>query len=513
MKKILLKNANIVSGDGTTPAYKADMLVEGQRITKIDKNLRCENARQIDLAGDYLTPGFIDAHSHLDLAYFLPDGLNGKLQQGVTSELTGQCGLGVHPMPLRLQAEFRSGLLIGDLPIEWSWEGSLEYLSALKKAGLPINNAPAISHGVLRYSQQQDNNLPLSPKEIENICFLAEEGFKAGIKLLSFGFIYLPALYYQQKEVLVLLKVAARHGAIACVHMKSESDKIVAALLEIATLAKEANCQLHISHLKIIGEKHAKVLPEIFEILDKFDLSFDNYFYNNGCTLLASLIPPELMNSKGLEASCQELKNPQFRQVVKNAIEKNKSSLPWDNLYKFLGAKNIYIDSLEKNKEFIGKNLSELKLAEDPLESMLLLLAQEKGHILMKDYFSSIALTEQILAHPRSVISTDSLPLSTHPRGFVTFPRILKKAVFEKKLLSIEEAIYKMSGKTVQIFGLKERGLIKEGYFADLVSFSPDVDYQGREVKNLNWVMVNGCLQKEDGKLLAKKNCGKLLLN
>ncbi len=510
--KILLKNGTIVNGDGKTPAFRADLLVDGQRIAKIGENLRCEGALQLDLAGDYLTPGFIDAHSHLDLAYFVPDGLAGKLQQGITSELTGQCGLGVHPMPKNLQAKFRKGLLIGDLPIKWNWESSAEYLQALQNTGLSINNAPAISHGVLRYTQQQDSNLPLSDQQIEKICELAEAGFCQGIKFLTFGFIYLPALYYRKNEVLALLKVAAAHGAIACVHLKSESDKILQALSEIATLASQAGCRLHISHLKIIGRDHAKFLPEIFALLEKFDLTFDNYFYNNGCTLLASLLPPEFMDPCGLEATCQKLHDSHFRQKIKNAIEKNESALPWDNLYKFLGAENIYIDSLGKNTKFIGKNLAELQLADDPLESMLLLLAQEKGHILMKDYFCSLKVTQQILQHPRGVFSTDSLPLSTHPRGFVTFPRILKKAVFSQKLLSLEEAIYKMSGKTAEIFGLEKRGKIKEGYYADLVSFSPQIGYHQKEVENLNLVIVNGVLAKSFGKMLPNKKTGKILL-
>ncbi len=511
--KILLKNGTIVNGDGKTPAYRADVLVDGEQIAKIGENLSCDDALQIDLAGDYLTPGFIDAHSHCDLAYFVPDGLAGKIQQGITSELTGQCGLGVHPMPFALQAQYRHGLLIGDLPIEWQWESSSGYLRALEKAGLPINNAPAISHGVLRYTQLGDSSSALDSRQISNICKLAEEGFQAGIKLLTFGFIYLPALYYRQEEVKALLAVAARHDVVACVHMRSESDKIVEGLQEIASMAAQAKCRLHISHLKIIGREHSKFLPQVFELLEKFSLTFDNYFYNNGCTLLASLIPPELMDAKGLEATCEKLKTQRFRDLVKTKIEENQSTLPWDNLYKFLGAKNIYIDSLEENRQFIGKNLKELAMDSDPLESMLLLLAAEKGHILMKDYFCLPELTEKILLHPSGVISTDSLPLSTHPRGFVTFPRILKKAVFQKRLLTLEEAVHKMSGKSAKIFGLEKRGEIKEGNYADLVSFASGIDYHGKEVENLKLVMVNGSIMKKDGQILPSDNRGKILLN
>ena len=510
--KTLIKNATIINGDGVTSPYLSDLLIRDKLIEKIDKNITLPNVKTFDLKGDYLTPGFIDSHSHYDLAYFTKDLLHSKIQQGITTEITGQCGLGVHPMPRNLQAQFRSNLLIGDLPIEWNWESTWEYLDALQKSGLAINNVPSVAHGVLRYTQAQDRNLALTDKQIKTICELAEEGFRTGIKTLSFGFIYLPALYYRKEEVKSLLEVAAKYNIVASVHMKSESNKIVEALTEIASLTSQANCQLHISHLKIIGKKHAKFLPEIFQLIEKHNLTFDTYFYNNGCTLLASLIPPELIDKQGLEATCEKLKSRNFRETVQKAIEKNSSSLPWDNLYKFLGAENIFIDSLKKNKHLIGKNLSEIPMGKNPLEAMILLLAEEKGHILMKDYFSSEETAEKILLHPKGVFSTDTLPLSTHPRGFVAFPRILKQAVFQKRLMPIETAIHKMCGYPAKIFGLEKRGLIKENYYADLVSFSDKIDYEGKEVKNLDLVIINGTPVKIGNRILKVKG-GKILLN
>ncbi len=511
--KILIKNANIINGDGVTPPYLSDLLIVDELIEKIEKNIKLQDDITFDLKGNYLTPGFIDSHSHYDLAYFTDDLLHSKIQQGITTEITGQCGLGVHPMPKSLQPQFRNSLLIGDLPIDWSWESSAEYLSALQKNRLAINNVPSIAHGVLRYTQTRDQNLPLTDEQIKNICELAEVGFRAGIKILSFGFIYLPALYYRKNEVKALLEVAAKYDVIVSVHMKSESDKIVKALTEIASLANQAHCQLHISHLKIIGNEHAKFLPEIFALIEKHNLTFDTYFYNNGCTLLASLIPPELMDARGLEVTCERLKDKDFRELVQKTVEKNSSTLPWDNLYKFLGAKNILIDSLEINKHLIGKNLTEIPLGKNPLEAMLLLLAEEKGHILMKDYFSTEEVAEKILVHPKGVFSTDSLPLSTHPRGFVTFPRILKQAVFQKKILPLETAIYKMSEYPAKIFGLEKRGLIKEKYYADLVSFSDKIDYEGKEVKNLDLVIINGSPVKIEGQIKRGIKQGKILLN
>jgi len=509
--KILLQNAQIVDGTGKKDVYLSDLLIEDDKIAKIGNFTGGHYDKVIDLEKKYLSPGFIDAHSHTELAYLLPNGLKGKIAQGVTSEINGQCGLGIFPIEKNLQEKFRKNLIIGRAKTTWPWQTTKEFLTLYDKMGLESNMLPSIGHGVLRYNILQDKNQAMSPYQIKQMVALAEDAFRNGIKILTFGFIYVPALFYHIKEIKALIAVASRYHIIVSVHLESESDKIVASLTKMIDLTKNTNCTLNISHLKIIGDMHQHKLPKIFELIEKNKLSFDSYPFNYGSTTLFSLIPPEFLDKRGIKYTLENLSSPKVRKQIENAINLNKFLLPWDNLLKFLGPENIFIDSLEKNKTYIGKNLAELD-SSNPIDFMLKLLVQEQGNILMRDIFMPKESVYKIFSHPNGVVSTDSIISSSHPRNFITFPKILADYVFRKKHVTLEKAIHKMTGKTAEIFGIKKRGVIRKGYFADLVVFSKDISYHDDRVQGLEYVFVNGKIKLEKGKYHQIKS-GELLLS
>lgn len=502
---LLIKNAQIIDGSGAPP-FTSDLLIEQQRISKIAPKLQCEAKQILDAQGLWLTPGFIDVHSHTDLAPFIHQGFKAKALQGITTELTGPCGLGVAPLDKALQAEVREQLIIGNGHLDWHWDDLPSYFQSLQLHGLELNLSPFLPHGLLRYQICQGDSSPMNAKQRSQLAELADQGLRDGARGISLGLIYHPALFANRQELLTLAQVAGEHNKPLVVHMRSESDEIIEALQEMIALSKEAGCQLHISHLKLIGRRNASKLPRLLELIDQHQLTFDQYPYHYGSTTLFSILPPALLRRYPMSELLEQLKQPGLRQEVKAWFTEQilpEAGEPWDNLPALLGWDNILISEVQSQASqcFIGLNV--LQCAEltgqDATEFVLDLLIAERGNVRMIDYFMEESLVEQIFQHPRGMIGTDTLlGGQLHPRVHGSFPRILHQFVQQKKLLPIESAIHKMTGLSASTFNIKERGLIKEGYKADLALFGSDfkdqacIETPDRAATGLNWLWVNG---------------------
>ncbi len=510
--RVLIRNAQIIDGSGL-PAYPGELLIENSLIRQISPAISTPADQIVDAGGRWLTPGFIDVHSHTDLAPFIAEGFKAKVLQGITTELTGPCGLGVAPLSRDLQAEVRERLIIGNGQLPWNWDDLPSYFHALDQRGLELNLSPFLPHGLLRYQICRGDSAPMNRAQLVELERLADQGLSDGARGISLGLIYHPALFAERDELLTLAKVAGHHHKPLVVHMRSESDEIIEALEEMIALSQEAGCQLHISHLKLIGQRNASKLPRLLHLIDEHGLTFDQYPYHYGSTTLFSILPPALLRRYPMQALLQALTEPALRQEVDDWFAERirpEAGEPWDNLPALLGWDNILITEVEsaESQRFIGLNVNQCAALCDqkPVAFVLDLLIHERGNVRMIDYFMDEALVERIFRHPRGLIGTDTLlGGQLHPRVHGTFPRILHDFVQQKQLLPIEAAIHKMTGLSASTFNLERRGLIKEGYQADLALFGTDfrdratVTAPEQPATGLDWLWINGQAKIQNG--------------
>lgn len=535
--KTLITNGIIVDGTGRSP-YLGEVLISDDLISEVREYSVREYSQQysqnqllgevrvdqlIDAERAYITPGFIDLHSHADLMYFMEAGLKPKIMQGVTTEVIGQCGLGVAPLTKEKQAAWRENLVIGNPAVDWNWETISEYLAALKNSGLENNLVPFVGHGVLRYHLKTEQAKPLTATDQKKLYNLTTRAFAEGASGLSLGLIYFPAIFADQNELAVLLEAAAEYDRLVAVHLRNESTELIEALEEMIDLAEKSGCQLHISHLKAIGSANWEKMEQALKLISEHDLTFDHYPYIAGSTSLLTVLPPFLM-CDGIDNALKKLLDPQIRDRLAK-IFSGKEILPkgepWDNLISLLGYDKIEIAevSLEKNAHLIGRSLKEIAdlKGQTPLDATIDLLVEEQGNLRMIDFYLHEELIERLLAHPAGRIGSDCLfGGKLHPRVFGTFPKIINRYVFAKKVISIEMAIAKMTSLTAKLLGLTDRGVIAKGYKADIVvfeqNFSDRATYQKPETYPLGmkYLLINGQFKVFAGQYL-KNYPGRIL--
>lgn len=521
----LIKNATVIDGCGGT-AFRGDLLIDNQMIADVAPLITTPVENVIDAQGAYVTPGFIDVHSHGDLATFLPQGFKPKVLQGITTELVGLCGLGVAPLPKPLQAEVRERLIIGNPDIDWNWDSFASYGSALKQAGLEVNLSSFVPHGLLRYQICGNTCLPMDKTQRSMLTSLADEALIAGARGISLGLIYHPALFSDKHELAALAQVAAAHHKPLVVHMRSESDEILEALQEMISLSQQAGCQLHISHLKLIGRRNASKLTSLLALIDRHELTFDQYPYHYGSTTLLSILPPSLIRAYTPDALMMALKASDIRRQVRDWFAERilpQAGEPWDNLPALLGWDNILICEVKSQaaQQWLGCSIAEcaLKSSQHPVDFALDLLVSEGGNVRMIDYFMDEELVEQIFLHPRGMVGTDTIfGGRLHPRVCGSFPRIIDQFVTQRQLLPLEQAIYKMTALSAETFSLHKRGKLAPGYFADISVFDANFcDHSTIEqpevyATGLRDLWVNGGRKVADGKYLDTRS-GHLLLS
>lgn len=499
--KILLSNVNIVDGTGS-PAFLGNILVHDSLIETVSSDIIKGTFDQvIDCNGDYCTPGFIDVHSHSDVFNFIKDGLKSKISQGVTTEVTGMCGLGVAPISDELKYDFRNNLIIGNPDIDWNWQSFGEYIEALKKLGTESNISPFVGHGVLRYNIMGNSSSAMNDCQLAQLDNLLSKSFREGACGVSLGLIYLPAIYAKKNELRSIFKIAANNKKIVSVHMRSESDEIIEALLELIELAEETGAKLHIAHLKFIGQRNGFKYEEVKKIIEQHNIYFDHYPYVFGSTTLLSIIPPSFLD--------QELKTLTHHRSEINDIfstsKINKGS-PWDNIPNLVGWNNIEICEVqnETDKKYIGMSIQDIASIENKSETNLLidLIIRNNGIVRMIDYFMSNELLKSIMQNDRGMFSTDTLYGSNpHPRVFGSYPTVIGDYVFKKKVISLEKAIYKMTSLPAKQFDIHNRGEIKAGKFADLLVFTKDfsVNKDKKYPVGIKLVMINGKIKIFEG--------------
>lgn len=505
---LLIKNGYIVDGTGKD-GFRGDVLVKNSQIIKVAKKIDQDMDHILDVRGKVVSPGFIDTHSHSDLQILINPHIETKIRQGVTTEVLGQDGISMAPLPKKYIKDWRkyiSGLDGDSNKINWGYKNVKGYLDLLEKKGVCQNVCYLLPHGNVRMEVMGLKAKIANRCEIEKMKDVVKREMEAGCVGLSSGLIYMPCVYSDTTELIELCKVVAKFNGVFVVHQRSEADDILTSINEVVDIGRKSNVKIHFSHFKICGKKNLDKIYEIINILENskkegIQISFDQYPYTAGSTMLDVVLPP-WAHDGGVTNMLKRLKDKDLRKKMVCDIEMGIKG--WDNLINLSGFDGIYITDVKtkKNQDIIGKNLIEIGniKKKDPCEAVFDLLIEEKNAVSMVDFCGNEDVVSIFMKRPEQNVCSDGIfGGKPHPRVYGAFPRVLGKYVREDKVLALEEAIYKMTYKAAKVLGIYDRGIIKEGMKADIVIFDKDkikdmgtYENPKQYPEGINYVIVNG---------------------
>ena len=539
---ILIKNGFIVDGIGT-PKYKADVLVKGDTIVKIGSDLTADKAKVIDASNTIVSPGFIDIHNHGDLNIVDANKAESFVMQGMTTLLVSVCGLGIAPANdflIKFYKEFISRAMCASPTI---YKDFHEMRKALEEMGFSINLAFMVPHINVRSCVMEADMRQATQEELSKMKQIVREGMEFGAFGLSTGLDYPPGSTTNTEEFIELSKVVSEYDGIYNSHMRNNGAKFIEiGMKELIRIAREANVRAHISHWMTLSQYNTEVLvKEAIQLVEDvrnggLEITADVVPYDDGVTSL----PFVLLNTWVFENFIENLSNPETRKQIKEEVwERLSSAFLADAPFvirlipKFLLkrlaypkiAKSVKVLHIKNNRQFLGKTmyetLTKLYPGKKLEDSMLDFMRDEEGEVLiihmMKDEQKSVI---PFYKQPFSCVSSDSnlnIGGNSHPRAYGTFPRVISRWVRDMNIIYLEEAIRKMTSLPASILQINDRGLIKEGYKADLVIFNYDLIKEMGTIENGNqfpegiqYVIVNGEITCKHGEHTGALN-GKVL--
>lgn len=514
--KTLIKNGTVIDGTGN-PRYTADILVDADKIAKIGSLTQEDGMEVIDATGLVVAPGFIDTHSHSDLQILLDPEVKPKVMQGITTEVLGQDGISMAPLPVEYISPWRKNLagLDGDSDkINWEFKNTEGYLKMIEDVKPGLNECYLVPHGNIRMEAMGlENRLP-NDEQLQKMRDITRREMQAGAVGLSTGLIYMPCAYAESKEIIEMCKVVAEFDGIFVIHQRSEADTILDSMKEVIKIGRESGVKIHYSHFKVCGKKNWDKIDKVVELLEKAQqegirVSFDQYPYVAGSTMLGVILPP-WVHDGGTDKVLERLADHELRKKMVYDIE---HGIPgWDNFVEFAGLDQIFVTSVKtkKNEDAVGLNLIQLGelRGKNPYDATFDLLLEEENAVGMVDFYGTEEHVQLFMKRPEMNACTDGLlGGKPHPRVFGAFPRILGKYVRELKTFSLEEAIYKMTKKPATTFNIVSRGELREGNFADITIFNPEtVIDKGTYTEpvqypdGIEYVLINGKITISQGK-------------
>jgi len=485
MLNILIKKAKIVDGTGK-PCFRADVGIVDKWIVMIANNISIEADQVIMAQGLHLTPGFIDPHMHSDLTLLGNRRAYSSIHQGVTTEIIGNCGFSAQPGTKKVAKEVQA-LSMG-LNIDIAWESMAEYLEHLRKPGTAVNVVPLIGHSNIRGSVLGYEDIQPTPEQQGMMENLVEEAMEQGAHGISTGLYYPPGFFAHTKEIIGLAKVVAKHGGIYTSHIRSESDGVLKAVEEAIEVGKQAEIQVQYSHVKICGHRNWEMIEDLVALLESDKakdtrLGCDQYPYIASSTVLSSILPYWAQEGSG-KLIAQRMKDQAIRELLRKDWIENR--IEWDNRSGVRDWNGLLVIDCLSRPEIIGMTIEEIACQDnlDSLDAVMNLISLDDAQIVVVYFDQHDDIVKKLMKLPFVAIGSDSMGAShhgilgqssPHPRCYGTFPRVLGRYVREEKVLSLEEAIKKMTSLSAERFSLTDRGVIREGAWADIVLFNAQV--------------------------------------
>ena len=516
---VVIRNGHIIDGTGS-PWYSGDVGIINGRIAQIGVLTDAPAKRVIDAQGKVVAPGFIDMLGQSELSILVNPHLPSKIFQGITTEITGEGG-SIAPLNKKLIAADRGGF--SHYKVKPDWLTLQEYFAGLEKQGMGINMASYVGATQVRRVVLGDVNRAPTAEELDRMKALVREAMEQGAVGISTALQYAPAPYAKTEELIALAGEAAKYGGVYATHMRSEGDAIDDALDEAFRIGREAKIPVEIWHLKAAGKQNWNRMPEIVARIEAarasgVDVSADTYAYPAWFNSFSAFIPP-WAHDGGEMKMVERLKDPALRARIRKEMMTADST--WDNEWQEIPGPEAILVSVVQNPKLLplqGKTIKAIadERGKDGIDTIMDLLIDDPG---MSVAVFAMSEKDIALALEQPWVSVDNDSQGTapdgllgkehpHPRAYGTFPRILWKYVREDKLLTLPDAIRKFSALPAQRMRLTDRGVLKQGLWADIVVFDPEkirdlatFENPNQLSEGMEFVLVNGVPVIEGGKM------------
>ena len=517
MLDIVIRNGRILDGTGS-PWFSGEIGIQEGKIVLLRRRIADAAARVIDAAGLVVAPGFIDMHTHSDLRVFAHPEEDSKLLQGITTALIGQDGLSVAPVDEANKVPMmqRVSGLLGTYVKEWAWNSMAEFMGRLEALPPATHTAMLIPHGPIRAAAVGWDNRLATPAEIARMKKILARAFEESGVGFSTGLIYPPGMYAGRAELVELCRVTAECDGFFVVHMRNEGDHVLDSIREVGEICLEAGCPLHISHLKVAGKANWGKAAEVLGLIDAYrqrgvEITFDQYPYVAGSTMLNAVIPPRF-HSGGTAALLARLKDPAVREEIRRVQDKVTPER-WDNWVDLCGWDGIWVNAVktDRNRWAEGQSVAAIGKATGkcPVNVVCDLLVEEEDAVIMTAFYGCEEDVKAIMQSEYMMVCSDAIVGGKpHPRAYNTCARFLGKYVREERVLTLPQAIRRMTSFPAQRLGLQDRGLLREGMAADVTLFDPETIIDtgtyaepNRHPIGIAHVLVAGRLAVEHGKL------------
>lgn len=478
--KTLIANGQLLDGLGHAP-IRADLLIDGDRILDIGLFPHVTADRRIDAAGMLVTPGFMDIHRHPDAAILSETFGPGELAQGITSIVGGNCGLSPLPMNPRYEKECRAFLApcLGTEKVP-AFDSLDAYLRFIEDRGTPVNLGMLAAAGAIKIWAKGFGNSPFTNREMDRVQAILRTLLEEGALGISTGIMYAPECYTAPDEYIRWFRTAAPFGRPLCCHIRGEGNSLPASVQEVIHIGQAAGLPVHISHFKSTGIRNWGILiHQAIDLIEKArasgqDVTADFYPYDAGASTLLSLVPPETQ-SLGQQALCAKAGTKEIKEKMKRALYHSPPG--WDNMALDIGWKRILLTGGKGAEMFAGMDFEEIARrmgVDDPCDALCEIMAITGGQAGVVLQSMSDADIKTVARLPYTFLISDGLygDGASHPRQKGAFPHFLKH--FVPDVLSLPEAIRKMTSMPADRLGIRNRGRLSKGCFADAAVFNLD---------------------------------------
>jgi N-acyl-D-amino-acid deacylase len=517
---LVLTNGHIIDGTGS-PWYSGDLGIREGKIAAIGNLVNAPRKRTIDVQGQVVAPGFVDMLGQSEMTILVDPRLPSKIYQGITTEITGEGNSAAPLNDVIIQADVAS---YQHLKITPDWRTMRQYFARLEKQGMGINLASYVGATQVRRMILRDENKAPTPDQLNQMKALVRDAMHDGAVGLSTSLEYAPAPYAKTDELIALAAEASKFGGIYATHMRNESDSVLQAIDEALRIGREAHIPVEIWHLKVAGKANWGRMPEVVAKISSaraqgMDVAADTYAYPAWFNSFSAFIP-QWAHDGGDAKLIQRLQDPAMRARIRKDMMTR--STEWDNEWQEIPGPEAVMIGVVQNPKLVplqGKTLADVAKLwnKDPIDALFDLLIEDKAFTEVAVFGMSEPDVVLALQQPWVSVDNDSSGTSPegllgqehpHPRAYGTFPRILRKYVREEKKLALEDAIRKFTSLAAQRMRLTDRGVLKQGMWADVVVFDPATirdlatfENPNQLSQGMNYVLVNGVPVIEQGKM------------